>query len=293
MKKVGIYLVAAAALLCSGQQAFAAYADYIAGTNPVGWWGMNEETGAGATADLSGAYGAANNQAGVNLNETYQNPGVNTLPAQAGFVSGAGNASTYFDGTAASNAYAHATGAYSSALPGAIYHYDGGFSVECWVKTDGIASVDSERFLGVREWALGFEANYGSPNRIHFTTFGKQDYFSTTVFPNDGQWHQIGVSWDGSTASFFIDGVAAGSQAGAVGLTPASPTSINNQMDLASRASTSSQNFKGWLDEVVIWNATRDEAAFAASYAAAIPEPATVSLLVLGGLGALLRRRRA
>lgn len=45
------------------------YASYISGTSPVGWWGMNETgaTNLTTTFDLSGAYGAAHNQAGSNI----------------------------------------------------------------------------------------------------------------------------------------------------------------------------------------------------------------------------------
>jgi len=287
MKRTGT-LVLAAVLLCGGQQAFAAYADYIGGTNPVGWWGMNEGAAATTTADLSGAYGAANNQAGANVDLTYLSPGVSNLPGQAGFVSGGGN-SVYLDGGSNSTAYGHSTGPYAGALPGAIYRYESGFSVEIWAKLDGLLATDSERFIGVREWGFGFVAGAGAP--LHFTTFGKQDYFSTSGMPTDGGWHQYGLSWDGSTASFFIDGVAAGSQAGATGLTAINNASPNNRLNLGSRA-TDIQHFKGWIDEAVIWGTTRAEGDFAASYAAAIPEPATMTLLVLGGLGTLLRRRR-
>ncbi|MCY2930179.1 MAG: PEP-CTERM sorting domain-containing protein [Planctomycetota bacterium] len=284
--------MAAAVVLGGGQLAMADYSAYISASSPVAWWGMNEGASAASTPDLSGAYGAANNQAGVNLDQTYQNVDVDVFTGAAGFAGAgmsAGNKSTYFDGAQTAptaqglglaSAYAHATGPISSALPGAIYHYDAstssvGLSAEVWMKADGVqTTLDSERFFGVREFALGFESNYGVSNRLHFTTFGKQDYFSTAVFPTDGGWHQIALSWDATTgtAEFYIDGVSAGSQAGAVGLTPASPTSINNQMNLAMRAG-GQQPFKGWLDEVVIWNTVRSAADVAASYLAATSAP--------------------
>ncbi|MCY2926923.1 MAG: dockerin type I domain-containing protein [Planctomycetota bacterium] len=243
------------------------YPTYISSTSPVGWWGMNEGAAATTTADLSGAYGAANNQAGVNLDLTYLNPGVNTLPGQAGFVSGGGN-SAYLDGGSNSTAYNHSTAPYSGALPGAIYRYESGFSVEVWAKMDGFSgTADSERVIGCREWGLGFVIG-GGP--LHFTTFGKQDYFSTTAMPLDGGWHQIGVSWDGNvTASFFIDGAAAGTYVGGnSGLTPINNASPNNRVNLGSRA-TDTQHFKGWIDEAVIWDHTRTETDFLASWVAA------------------------
>jgi hypothetical protein len=65
-----------------------------------------------------------------------------------------------------------------------------------------------------------------------------------------------------------------------------------NTLNLGHR-NTDLQHFKGWMDEAVLWGTQRTAADFAASYAAAVPEPATMSLLALGGIATLIRRRRA
>ena len=202
-----------AGIACGSQTAGAAsYADYIAGTNPVAWWGMNEAGAAATTADLSGAYGAANNQAGVNLPMTYQGLGVNTIADQAGYVSGVANRAAYFDGTSTSGAYAHGATPYT-ALPGAIYRYEpNGFAAEAWIKPE-VTGADSQRVISGREYGFGFR---NSDLALHFTTFGKTDYFSTVTLPTDGNWHQIGFSYDGNvTTTFYIDGVDAGTHVGA------------------------------------------------------------------------------
>lgn len=250
------------------------YASYISGTSPVGWWGFNETGGTNLprTIDKSGAYGAANNQDGGNLNLTYQGAGVNSLSDQPGYVTGSANRATYFDGTGASGAYARGISPYDLNITGAIYRYEpNGFSVEVWVKTDGLLVVDSERFISTREFGLGFEAgNGGSFGRLHFTTFGKIDYFGGQM-PKDGKWHQIGVTFDGNnTVSFFVDGLPAGvSSGGNTGIrTALSPGA--NSINITHR-NTDAQHFKGWVDEVVIWDHQRTAADFAASYVAAIP----------------------
>jgi hypothetical protein len=276
---------ATASVIVTYEAVATGYAAYISGTTPVGWWGMNEAGAVTTTADLSGAYGAANNQAGVNLPLTYQGVGVNSLPDQAGFVSGAGNRAAYLDGTSDSGAYGHGASAYDLNVTGAIYRYEpNGFAIETWVKADGVLATDCERFVSTREFGLGIQIVAGAFGNLQFTTFGKLDYFSTTPMPSDGLWHQIGVSWDGATgtASFYIDGVPAGTMAGPTGLRAALSPGANT-INLTHR-NTDIQHFKGWVDELVIWGSPRSDADFAASYAAAIPA-ATPTLTITGITG--------
>ncbi|MCY2929685.1 MAG: PEP-CTERM sorting domain-containing protein [Planctomycetota bacterium] len=301
-KTTTIAAVAAVLVLAGWQRAVLAGMDYpafIASTNPVGWWGMNEAGAVTATADLSGTYGLAHNGVGVAMDMTYNAPGITTTTGVAGFVNGPGNKATYFAGNNPYSVSAGATtnGVMDSNTSHPVYHYPSGFSCEAWIKRDGVTRINGPTVMAGREWAFGFVEESGSyTDALHFITFTKQDYFSANgVIPDDGQWHQIGVSWDGatSTASFFVDGVGAGTQiASTPGMRNATDPSFNT-FNLGRRViSTTGQEFRGWLDEAVVWDRQRTAADFTASYAAAVPEPATLSLLTLGGLAVIRKRRK-
>ena len=81
------------------------YASYIASTSPADWWGMNEAGSASVTTTaLAGGF-----------NLTYQNPGVNSLSGQTGFVAtDAVNQAAYFDGTTDAGAYGNSPSAYAN-----------------------------------------------------------------------------------------------------------------------------------------------------------------------------------
>ncbi len=321
----------ALALLLAGvsitpHAAKADYTSYIQSTNPVGWWGMNETSGT-TTADLSGSFGAANNlTAGGTFGGTAVYPGGVPDPLgarnidltygptasinQSGF-GGAGmagsNKASYFAGAANADpnptdsvAFGHGPGPVTlgnfNATSGAIYHYDGqtgftGMSIEIWAKPDGFTGQDSERFIGNRLWFFGFT----SGGTLHFTTAAKQDYFGGAA-PNDGNFHQYGVSWNAATgnADFYVDGAPAGSSGGATNLFTINPASPNNAIAVGGRPN-GGQAFKGWIDEAVIWNQPLTATDFANSYSAAttaVPEPGSLALLGVGALSLVRRRRK-
>jgi len=102
-------------------------------------------------------------------------------------------------------------------------------------------------------------------------------------------WHHIAVTHDGTAITTYVDGAYNGSTAMSGLSSMAGADLIFGQTAWwnASRA------FAGDVDEIAIWNTGLSDADIADVYlnGVVVPEPATMSLLVLGGL-TLLRRRR-
>lgn len=106
-----------------------------------------------------------------------------------------------------------------------------------------------------------------------------------TVDINDEQWHHLAGVYDGTQYLFYVDGVQDGPAVAATG--PISQTTSHKFTIGAFESSGAvSKYYTGLIDEVRVY----DEALDAAAIAALVPEPATMALLLTGGL--LIRRRR-
>ncbi len=99
------------------------------------------------------------------------------------------------------------------------------------------------------------------------------------------KWHLIGLTWNGSTHKLYLDGdeVASESYTGYMG------TSAKNSLIAAKNYGLGfTCFFNGDVDEVRVYNRALNNSEISELYA--IPEPATLLLLSLGGL--MLRRRK-
>jgi hypothetical protein len=136
------------------------------------------------------------------------------------------------------------------------------FTVAAWFKTS--TNFASEAFIvnkgGIGSDSAGQNQNYQismsstEQIRVGFETSTGADQFLTSPLPyNDGQWHYAVVTNDGSTLTLYIDGVAVTSKSVA-GSSPENTGTKPVRVGANSRVTPPGNFFTGDVDEVRIWN---------------------------------------
>ncbi len=236
----------------------------VAGASLVGYWKMDE--GAGTTATCS-VNSPAND--GTLLGTTaFTTEGVNIDGADDGGIV------TGLTGIAGANA--RTITAWIKAEPGIL-----NAAIVSWGSSWGGAATYGHRFsMKVN--------NNNTAGQLRVEIGGGYVYGATPI--NDGQWHHVACTLAqdetvNANVKLYVDGVLETTTGG--GTKPINSDAVPINIGWTGVA-TSQYQFNGVINEVRIY----DEELGADEIAALVPEPATLIMLGVGGLGLLKHRRR-
>jgi len=174
------------------------------------------------------------------------------------------------------------------------------FTLEEWVRYDGTSGKNWNYFTP-RNGSPVTLADYKAPTGT-FSAGTAGGSSGTTVWnPTIGTWYFLAVVGDATagTISLYVTpaGQGATTQLGASGTTYNGTTTAANAFGIGADPGANGYGVAATFDMVALWNTALPKATLDSHYLSGlqltpVPEPATMGVLAVGGLGVLLRRRR-
>lgn len=141
-----------------------------------------------------------------------------------------------------------------------------------------------------------FESNGAVPQSVSLFNIGnvggtsEGSISASSPQINDGEWHHLALTSNGTELTFYIDGSEAGTAA-------YSGTGTISAFQIASRFGESARAITSDIDDVAVYDETLTAGQIAyltnnAATATPVPEPSSLALLGLGSAAFLFRRRK-
>ncbi len=232
------------------------YASTVIGDNPTVYYRLGDPSGA-AAADSSG-HGNTGTFSG--------------WPYTLGAPGGVANDSDTATGFASGCCY------FGQPIPGGFMRVrpvtglplgNASRSIEAWIKTTANATQAVAGYGLSGSTRQAFELRIVGTNQVQIVT-GSDDHAITTpasVVLNDGNWHQVAVSYDGSVLLAYVDGVSVGS----TGFSGSLNTALdNNGIVLANDfGNVGGSQYNGSIDEVSVYGTALGPTQISSHYQAA------------------------
>jgi hypothetical protein len=141
---------------------------------------------------------------------------------------------------------------YVSVPSAAILHPTSAFTLACWIKTtqSTLGRVIAQPKDPGGAQLTGYSILIGYPTAGHVTLYGDAGLNVTLTSPgtiNDGAWHHIAATWNGTTARLYVDGTEVSNTA------VSGPPTYDSSALVFGRYGTSGQFYAGMMDEVALW----------------------------------------
>ena len=120
------------------------------------------------------------------------------------------------------------------------------FSVFAWIKVGGPGQTILSQ-IGGANWLLADPSTGALATQLKMSGRGSKDLISSAVV-TDGQWHRVGLTWDGSTRALYVDDVEVARD------TQTSLAGGTNGLRLGAGPNAEATTFwSGWIDDVRIY----------------------------------------
>ncbi|MEO6034398.1 MAG: LamG domain-containing protein, partial [Verrucomicrobiota bacterium] len=147
---------------------------------------------------------------------------------------------------------------------------NGDYTLQAWVKLPLGFEPATRMIIFSYEGVPGFVFSINTGRTLHTTTFGLNDVTSTTVVPNDNQWHHVAVAHqNGVGMKFFLDGALNSETAYVRG--PGARTSFT--ISVGGSVGNLNNSFTGTIDRILVRKGALD--------ASQLDFPAPVGLSIL------------